>query len=62
MQPVKYPVPQNTKPAERAFVHMPFALAGTAGQLPTTAQGINRYVELLLLTPKEQAACNVATD
>lgn len=29
--------------------------------LPTTSQGINRYVEQLL-TPKEQRICDMATD
>ena len=46
---------------EIALDRMPLAVADSATPLPTTIQGIIRYVEQLL-TPEEEAICNMATD
>ena len=58
MQVATHYIPETTHYMERALSRMPVV---TDKPLPTTLQEIRRYVEQLL-SPKEQAACDMATD
>jgi len=61
MQTARNYVADTTYNMERALDQMPLSATETVKQLPITMQEINRYVEQLL-TPEEQAICDMATD
>jgi len=60
MQAAKLYMNYATDPVEHALNQMP-SVTGTSRPLPSSMLEINRYVEQLL-TPTEQATCDIATD
>lgn len=61
MQPARNYIATVTHNMERALTMMPAVEEGAMSSLPTTKEEINAYVEALL-APKEQFACDRATD